>query len=460
VPRGAGDSAAVVATLALTLALSASACSSSGSGSGSTGAASGRATYAVGQVVDTFVDAGRATPANGSVAGHPGRRLQTTIFYPVSGSAGNDTHRALAPDRDGGPYPLIVFAHGYGSSPAEGGYRAVMVHWAAAGYVVAAPRFPLTSDTAPGGPDLSDFAQQPADMSVGVDHVVAEAASPSGLLNQMVDGHEIGAAGHSLGGVTVLGLVADSCCRDTRIDAAVVMSGDAIAFPTGGVDFGPAPPLLLVHGDADPSVPYAASVEAFNAAHGPKGLLTMVGGDHGAPVNPAGRGFASVLRTTTDFFDAYLKHRAAARQRLPHDATTGATTLTFVAGAGVTTTIPVPTTVAGSLHATATPTQGLVDGQAVTVRWDGFAPGPSVNVLECAKNPPTAAADCDLQAAKLLQPDPTGAGSVTLVVHTGAVGSGGGLCDATHPGCVIAVNQGGSLDPASTVEVPIALSSG
>jgi hypothetical protein len=29
------------------------------------------------------------------------------------------------------------------------------------------------------------------------------------------------------------------------------------------------------------------------------------------------------------------------------------------------------------------------------------------------------------------------------------------MCDATHPGCVIAVNEGGSLDPSATVTIGI-----
>jgi hypothetical protein len=113
----------------------------------------------------------------------------------------------------------------------------------------------------------------------------------------------------------------------------------------------------------------------------------------------------------------------------------------------------VPTTVIGDLRATVTPTQNLTDGQTVTVAWSGYAPNVSVNVLQCSSSPPTEATQCDLHGADILQPDPTGAGHVTLQVTTGAVGSG--ICDATHPGCVIVVNEGGSLAPAASAIVPI-----
>ncbi len=412
--------------------------------------------FAVGVLTVTFVDSTHATPANASVPAHQGRTLETTVLYPVAGADRTALHRGAVADRADGPYPLIVFAHGFGSAP--DGYLAILQQWASAGYVVAAPRFPLTNDQAPGGADLSDFPNQPGDMSFVVNRVLDEAATPGDPLHGAVDPRHIGAAGHSLGGVTVLGLVANTCCRDARIDAAVVMSGDPIAFPTGRVDFGPAPPLLFVHGDADPTVPYVSSVDAYNAAHAPKGLLTVVHGDHGSPVNPQGPGFASVVAATTDFFDAYLKHDAGALDQLRRAPVHGVTTLTFVTAPGTVSTLPVPTVPRGNRQATVTPSSGLADGETVSVAWQGLTPGQNVNVLECAKNPPTAAGDCDLQSGKLLQPDPTGAGSLSLVVHTGAIGSGGGICDATHPGCVIAVNQGGSLDPAATVVVTIAFS--
>jgi hypothetical protein len=87
------------------------------------------------------------------------------------------------------------------------------------------------------------------------------------------------------------------------------------------------------------------------------------------------------------------------------------------------------------------------------VTWTGYTPGVSVNILQCSKSPPRSATDCDLHSAKLLQPDPTGTGTVTLVVRTTLTGAG--PCDAAHPGCVIAVNQGGSLDASATVIIPI-----
>jgi dienelactone hydrolase len=417
--------------------------------------------FAVGMTTESLVDASRPTPANGTTAGQPDRTLATTVWYPATGPAAPvapgpiTAGTGATPARKLGPFPLIVFAHGFGTAPDLSEYRAILEQWAAAGYVVAAPLFPLTRGDAPGGADLSDYVSQPGDMSFVATDILRQSEHTGNLLTGLVNPTELGVAGHSLGGVTTLGLVANTCCQDPRIKAAVVMSGDPITFPSGKVDYSRAPPLLLVHGDADPTVPYVSSVDVFNAANAPKGLLTVIGGDHGSPVSPAGPAFAGIVRTTIDFFDRYLKGDAAAASRLATDAQQGATTLTFDGSPGTQVTVPTPSTVAASNHlqATAVPTQGLTDGQAVTVQWRGYAPGVSVNVLQCSKSPPTSATDCDLHSAKLLQPDPAGNGSVSLVVHTTLVGAG--TCDAAHPGCVIAVNQGGSLSASATVIIPI-----
>lgn len=364
------------------------------------------------------------------------------VLYPEVGGS---------PDRADGPYPLIVFAHGFGGSAEE--YASLLEQWASAGYVVGAPDFPLTSATAPGGPDLADYVNQPGDMSFVITKLLGLSSSGRGPLSAMIDPGRVGAAGHSLGGVTTLGLVANSCCRDPRVKAAVVMSGDAITFPSGHADFAQAPPLLFVHGDADEAVPYAASVDAFNEARAPKGLLTVEGGDHSSSALPGDPSFETVVRCTTDFFDRYLKGARIALGRLESAARTQATRLVLVSRPGSHLTLPVPTAAQGTLSARVNPSTSLTDGEAVTVSWEGYEPGVSVNVLECSKTSPQGPNDCDLTGAELLQPDPLGSGSLTLTVHTGAIGDA--TCDSAHPSCVIVVNEGGSTSPASSRIIPI-----
>jgi dienelactone hydrolase len=377
--------------------------------------------------------------------------LQTSVFYPAQARAGTVPLNGAPPDRKSAPYPLIVFAHGFGSNVTA--YQALLVRWAEAGYVVAAPLFPLTGDGATGGPDLADFANEPADLSFVITQVLQESAHSGGLLSGLVNPHRIGAAGHSLGGVTILDLVANTCCRDARVTAGVVMSGDPISFPTGVVDFRSAPPLLLVHGDADQVVPYVSSIDAFNSAMAPKGLLTIEGGDHGSPVRQSGKAFASVVLTTVGFFDRYLKDQSGGVADLASDVRRGVTTLTFVYRSGQNIHLAAPRSITRYRQATLSPSRDLVDGQNLQVTWKGFAPGVSLNVLECSKSPPTAAGDCDLQTAKLLQADPNGFGTLPFQIHTGTVGSG--MCSASHAGCVVVVNEGGSMAASSSVIIPV-----
>ena len=214
----------------------------------------------------TFVDTSRPTPPWDGMPAKPSRTLVTSIWYPARASG------SVAASGDG-PYPLIVFAHGLGGSPQQ--YQQLLIAWAAAGYVVAAPLFPLSSSETPGGPDGGDIGNQPGDMSFVIDQVLRASAAASGPLSGLVDPNEIGAAGHSNGAITTLGLVANSCCRDARVKAAVVMAGTTEGLGRGSYQLTEAPPLLVVSDVHDGLVPYADAVAVFNQARGPKALLAL-----------------------------------------------------------------------------------------------------------------------------------------------------------------------------------------
>ena len=434
------------------------ACSSVSAGSGtsepSTVPSKG---YGVGMLSETFVDPHRVTPAWGSAPQLPSRSLVSTLYYPSASPASKKPVKGAAPDRRGGPYPLIVFAHGLGGAPED--YSSVLAGWASAGFVVAAPLFPLSSSATPGGPDGGDIVNQPADMSFVIDSVLALDAQPTGTLAGLVDRNEIGAAGHSNGAITVLGLVANTCCRDPRVKAAVVMAGTTEGFGSGTYDLPSAPPLLLVHGTADQLVPYRSAVLVFDQARGPKGLLTIHDGSHQSAAGLSAASSAEVMATTTEFFDAYLRHQPGAAARIGSAGTSRATSVTFDGTVGSQSRLPVPPVAVVHLHATVTPDTGLSAGQTLTVRWSGYTPGKVVNVLECSKVD-IASADssgCDFSNGKILYPDARGSGSLTMRVVEGAVGDG--TCDATHRGCSIIVNNSSSTDPSETQVLPISFAS-
>ena len=404
--------------------------------------------YAVGTVTDTFVDANRTTPAWGGDPQQSSRTLVTTILYPASGPAGGNAVTGAAPDTSAGPFPLIVFAHGLGGT--QQGYINVLSAWASEGFVVAAPLFPLSNGNVPGGPDAGDVVNQPKDMSYVIDSVLHVSLLPGGTLSGLVDSKEIGAAGHSNGGVTTLGLVANTCCDDPRVKTAIVMAGTTEGFPSGHYDFSKTPPLLLVHGTNDQLIPYRSAPLIYNEARGPKGLLTLEGGSHDAAGGLDPRSASAVIRTTTDFFEAYLTGNRGARSRLATDGTSPTSKIVLHLTPGpLGAAVVVPPVPVVHLRASVSPHQNLTSGQAVTVRWSGYTAGKVINILECSHVDIStgSSAGCGFANAGLLHPDPTGRGRFTMHIVTGKVGNG--VCGSTHP-CYIAVNNASSLSTSNT----------
>ena len=261
--------------------------------------------FAVGSVTHTFVDTSRPTMAHGGATAQASRALVTDIFYPATGQPGPVPHPGAAAERAVGPFPLVVYAHGTGGSKAE--TTALLASWAAAGYVVAIPEFPLTNSHTPGGSDISDYTNQPGDVSFIIDQMLR--APPSGLAG-MVDAALVGVSGLSLGGVTAMGVAFNSCCLDRRVKAAVIMAGLTLPYP-GGTYFAQAasPPVLFIQGSADPTVAPDTSVSLYNQAKPPKALVTIVGGTHSSPyegyqLTPQ---VGLVSRISVGFLDRYLK---------------------------------------------------------------------------------------------------------------------------------------------------------
>ena len=272
------------------------------------------APFAVGMRSYTFVDTTRPTAPNGSFGGAPTRTLPTLLLYPAVGDpAGPDVQNAR-PLEHGKGFPLLVFSHGFGASgPA---YRvALLDRLAREGFVVAAPSFPLTSTGAPGGLKLGDYVNQPGDVSFVITQVLALARADRSL-GKTIDPHEIGAIGHSLGAITTLGVAANSCCLDRRLDAAVSLSGIELPFGGGTFFSEPTPPLMLVHGTADHTVPYQGSVNAYAQAPSPKAFLTLVGAPHTwffPPwIDPA-------TQSIVAFLDGFLDHDPQAIRGLAAD---------------------------------------------------------------------------------------------------------------------------------------------
>jgi fermentation-respiration switch protein FrsA (DUF1100 family) len=280
--------------------------------------------YAVGVHTETFVDASRPTDPNGGVPGRPSRTLQTMVLYPAQGDPSDRDVPDAPPASDRGPFPLVEFSHGFTSNGPS--YTLLLRRLASAGYVVAAPTFPLSSRAAPGGPSGGDYKNQPADVSFVISEMLRLNRDGASLLRGLVDPDKVAVAGHSLGAITTLGVAYNSCCADRRIKAAIPISGIEAGFPGGTFVYRPGPPLLLIHGDADATVPYRGSENAYRAASAPKYLLTILKGPHTPFLGAAGEVIVKVMQ---DFLDHYLKGREGSLEAIAqHGNVAGTTVLT------------------------------------------------------------------------------------------------------------------------------------
>lgn len=248
----------------------------------------------------TLVDRSRPTPANNDFAGAPDRTLETVVSYP--------TRKGKALEK----LPLVVFATGFQGTSTN--YAPLYDHWVRAGYVVAAPTFPLSGEEAPGGATATDLANQPGDVRFVTSEVLKESRTKKSELHGLVDAKRIGVAGKSLGAITVFLDGYDPAERDPRFKAVIAMTG--LAMDTVQFDIFDTP-LLLVHGDADTTVPIQGSIDAFAKAQAPKFFVTIFGGTHGSAFGGGDESAERVVeRTTVSFLDAYLKGERAAVQRL------------------------------------------------------------------------------------------------------------------------------------------------
>jgi len=211
------------------------------------------------------------------------------------------TYLRYPPGRSG-HWPLIVFGHGFASTPQT--YRHLLDAWSRAGYLVAAPLFPLANADAPGGPDRDDLPNQPRDLSFVISRLLDESASPQSPLYGLIDPSRIAVAGQSDGAMTAFAAAYEPRFRDSRVAAAVILSGAPLGNPRRLPRR--SPPLLVVQGTADRVNDPANATVLYDEVAPPKFLLLLRHAAHLPPYTIPSRGLATVERATIAFLDHYL----------------------------------------------------------------------------------------------------------------------------------------------------------
>ena len=209
------------------------------------------------------------------------RLLPTTVYVPASGTRKS---------------PLIVFGHGMWGHPRK--FTWLFGRWADAGYAVAAPAFPRTSDEDAPQSVLAEVVNQPADVSFVLDQLLAR---------EIGDAKRVGVGGYSLGAETALAVGLHPRYGDGRIRAVVAIAG-ALFHPDFEADALRPLPLLLIHGAEDTKRGrLREALKTYAAAQEPKQLVMIERAGHGICEDDDPRPYAArVAEVSAAFWDRHL----------------------------------------------------------------------------------------------------------------------------------------------------------
>jgi acetyl esterase/lipase len=230
-----------------------------------------------------------------------GLSLESNIEYAVVGGKSLRLDAYLPAAKD--PSPAIVLLHGGGfTGGAKGGYTGELARYLADhGYAAFDIDYRLMGDLGPGATLQKAMAAAQEDLGRAVEHVVAKSKMYA------IDTARLAVGGGSAGAITAL-LATYGETRSAWRPKAVVslwggMYGQEKEIKPGD------PPVCLVHGTADKTVPFAHSASIATAARKVEVdvvLLRIENGGHTLPLNEPFQG-RTILESVTEFLDKRLR---------------------------------------------------------------------------------------------------------------------------------------------------------
>jgi dienelactone hydrolase len=188
-----------------------------------------------------------------------------------------------------GPFPLVIFAHGFGAYPTE--YQFMLTHLASWGFVVAGPDFNergLVSAFASAGTTTTSLDEAAAEAALQ-ERVTNEAAimtgtrellaaantEPGGLLEGRVDATNVGVGGQSAGVTSALA----AANADPNVKTFIAMSGGR-ALTEGSPLPPPDMPGMVMTGGRDEVAEVERVRELFDSLNPPKRLVVIEEAGH------------------------------------------------------------------------------------------------------------------------------------------------------------------------------------
>jgi hypothetical protein len=198
------------------------------------------------------------------------------VYYPAGGP-GN------APVACGGPFPLIVYAHGnrccidcYAGRIQDDYLQAenILTPLAAAGYIVMS--LDVSWFTTAGAPEKGTMLLN------ALAFVRDENARPGSFLAGTVDTNRVGLAGHSTGGaaaVEAVDFLQQGWCSSLNL-GSIRPAALALLAPASGYIRNSYPPLLVFFGTSDCCQVMDGPMQLYASANGPKHFVCITGANH------------------------------------------------------------------------------------------------------------------------------------------------------------------------------------